>query len=122
MGCLRDEKNEGAGCKGSQAKRQRRFLNSKEHNWPPRRSHVSDGKFSFVSLMRWFVRRIGDDSFLIQQRKIIEYGLLEDNAVVGVRMIGGDVDGVDLLITQLFDGMDERIAGSGQAVVGGDNQ
>jgi hypothetical protein len=62
-------------------------------------------------------------SFLTEEdAKTIQYDFLEGNAMVGIGMIGGDVDSIDLLVAHFFSGVDECIAGIGEAVVGGYNE
>ena len=52
----------------------------------------------------------------------VENGLLKRDAVIGVSVVGGHVDLVDLLIAGFVEGFDEGVIGWGEAVVGGEDE
>ena len=51
-----------------------------------------------------------------------EHGLFEGDALVGVGVIGGEVDGGDIGRAGFVKGGDEGVVGGGEAVVGGDDE
>src|SRR5580658_6429907 len=59
---------------------------------------------------------------LAQRRESIENGGFECDAVVGITMIGVEVDRDDLFAAGLLDGSHERFVEAAEAVVRGDKQ
>jgi len=61
-------------------------------------------------------------SLLLEGGEAVEDGLLEGDAVVGVRVVGVHVDLLDLGVAGLLERGEEGVVGWGEAVVGGDDE
>jgi hypothetical protein len=74
----------------------------------------------FTVLLRFWRRR--PTLFLVDAGEAIEHCLLESDAVVGIGMVGGEMDLDDLLVSGFFDGVGEGSVRCREAVIRGDDE